>query len=730
MPRSCDASRKRLPGARSLLVGMVALCAIGNHAVSRAQDDITITGGSAATIPGTYATGTYGSISVATGGRLSLVSGTVTAATLSLSGTGALEQLGGRYAVDALRLSDSTTVRFDVGDVVGPSGWGTVAIESGAGLELKTNFGASVPCYVSLSGSGSNVTRATGAETFEAAELDVQDGATLALIPGDVIGAVWIGDYFGEGGMAPSTLALAPGTTSFDPVGLHLGAGGDVSGLVAVPYDVFYLGVGGRSLVYRSGTVTDRVSESVEIRDSGTFVLQQPLAVASLAISGSGSRIDRQGFPVDVASLNVRSGATVTTGSGFTVTGDVFVSDWVLAPTSPTTLHLGASLVLSSTVSPPSFGLSGPLSSIVRASPGITISATGAYFGVTSGSFAMLAGDDFTGSNVSVSDGGLLSNAAPLVLESLFVAGADSQTGRAATYTALGSLTLATSTTAPPLGIWLSQGVLRSRAAVSTPKLDVFDGLVELESGTLTVGGTVTVTGSQSAIVVNRAGGAAYDFSRLVLVGGASVACAPGHDLIDEILINPDSTLGLEPTAGTLSVNSLSLSGGLLDVANGAVIAADGFAGLDLLGQLTAGRNGGSWDGTSGITSSLAAAQVAASELRAVGWLDNGDGTKTVAYAAPGDTNLDWAVDILDVSNLVAAGKYGTIDPATWSEGDFNYDGVVDIQDVADFSATGLYGGAGYNTADSSVAAVPEPGMPLTLLAVSLGAWATWRRRA
>ncbi|MFM7519664.1 MAG: hypothetical protein ACKO9B_04245 [Planctomycetota bacterium] len=118
---------------------------------------------------------------------------------------------------------------------------------------------------------------------------------------------------------------------------------------------------------------------------------------------------------------------------------------------------------------------------------------------------------------------------------------------------------------------------------------------------------------------------------------------------------------------------------------------------------------------------------MAASELRAVGWLDNGDGSLSVAYAAQGDTNLDWVVDILDVSNFVASGKYGTIDPATWSEGDFNYDGVVDIQDVADFAATGLYGGPNYNT-PAGVAAVPEPAVP-TVLFVAGVALAAARRR-
>jgi len=115
---------------------------------------------------------------------------------------------------------------------------------------------------------------------------------------------------------------------------------------------------------------------------------------------------------------------------------------------------------------------------------------------------------------------------------------------------------------------------------------------------------------------------------------------------------------------------------------------------------------------------------VANFEMRAVGWMDNGDGSMTVAYAAQGDTNLDWVVDILDVSNFVSSGKFGTGEPATWMDGDFNYDGVVDIQDVADFSATGLYGGGSYNSAPG-VVAVPEPAVGW----LSLGALATVSRR-
>jgi len=200
----------------------------------------------------------------------------------------------------------------------------------------------------------------------------------------------------------------------------------------------------------------------------------------------------------------------------------------------------------------------------------------------------------------------------------------------------------------------------------------------------------------------------------------------------------PDVWITDLASKGTVVVNALAVDreGGKVDAGRGIVTVAAGLAPEDLVTELVAGRGDGSWTGSTGITSSAVASEVAGGALRAVGWLDNGGGSVSFAYAAPGDTNLDWVVDILDVSNFVAAGKYGTADPATWAEGDFNYDGVVDIQDIADFSATGLYGGANYNTAPASVAAVPEPSA-LGVLAAStlLGfGWAarrspSWRRR-
>jgi len=169
----------------------------------------------------------------------------------------------------------------------------------------------------------------------------------------------------------------------------------------------------------------------------------------------------------------------------------------------------------------------------------------------------------------------------------------------------------------------------------------------------------------------------------------------------------------------TLSVNSGS--GGLLDVGSGRVNWSAGMTATTLVDRLVSGRNGGAWDGAVGITSREAAAS---GGTRAVGWVDNGGGSLSVSFAAPGDTNIDGAVDVLDASNLVASGKYGTGDPATWSEGDFNYDGVVDVLDAADFASTGLYNEPSYFSA-----AAPAPPAKVEQFTTNPG-WTNFRENA
>jgi prepilin-type N-terminal cleavage/methylation domain-containing protein len=187
---------------------------------------------------------------------------------------------------------------------------------------------------------------------------------------------------------------------------------------------------------------------------------------------------------------------------------------------------------------------------------------------------------------------------------------------------------------------------------------------------------------------------------------------------------------------GTVVVNASETrvrEGGRVDVGTGMVNVASGLSPSVLVAEILAGRGDGSWNGTTGVTSSAVAVDVALGTPRAVGWVDNGGGSVKFAYAALGDTNLDWQVDVLDVANFLTAGKFNADGAATWAEGDFNYDGIVNVLDAADFITTGLYNAGIYNPpagAVGAVAAVPEPSA-LCLLAIGgLGFGLFGRRRA
>jgi fibronectin-binding autotransporter adhesin len=231
-------------------------------------------------------------------------------------------------------------------------------------------------------------------------------------------------------------------------------------------------------------------------------------------------------------------------------------------------------------------------------------------------------------------------------------------------------------------------------------------------AGVLTFSGPNTLTGPTTIQqgTLKLAHATALSASKITLVAGGTVLLSPY----------------LQTTVGGLDPNA----GGLVDVGNGYVTVANGLSQLSLVAALQSGRAGGLWTGSSGITSSAAASTIGQNTLRTVGWLDNGGGSLSFAFAAPGDTNLDWAVDILDAGNFLSFGKFDTGLPATWIEGDFNYDGRVDILDAADFSATGLYGAGGYNAPGAALLIpVPEPSAGVWWgIGLAVGAWVIRRR--
>jgi autotransporter-associated beta strand protein len=190
---------------------------------------------------------------------------------------------------------------------------------------------------------------------------------------------------------------------------------------------------------------------------------------------------------------------------------------------------------------------------------------------------------------------------------------------------------------------------------------------------------------------------------------------------------------GAAPVGITVSALSIDASaGGLLDLGRGRVmVAAGGMTRAALLADLAAGRASGDWAGQAGLTSSVAAADLARGVLRTVGWIEGGDGSLLVGYAAAGDSNVDGVVDILDAAGFLAGGRFDNWSAAVWSEGDFNYDGIVDMLDVADFVSVNLFDRGPYvgtGAAAPGVAAVPEPGSFSWLTLAGAAAIVAWRR--
>ena len=242
---------------------------------------------------------------------------------------------------------------------------------------------------------------------------------------------------------------------------------------------------------------------------------------------------------------------------------------------------------------------------------------------------------------------------------------------------------------------------------------------ITLEGGMLQPGGVLAVNGTSGVSRLVVVDGVVEGQPALTIGSGGEVKIAGGTDTSLAV-----ASLGVD-----------QLNGGRLDLGLGRIeIAAGGITEADLLAGLVAGRSDGSWTGTTGIGSSAVAAAIAAFEPRSLGWIQRGDGSYLVAYAAPGDINLDGWLDILDASNFFTSGRFNTGLNGQWSEGDFNYDAVVDTLDVVDFLSTGLFDTGSYLSASPTAfeaIAVPEPASAGALVAAA-AAWVTrfCRRRS
>jgi hypothetical protein len=189
--------------------------------------------------------------------------------------------------------------------------------------------------------------------------------------------------------------------------------------------------------------------------------------------------------------------------------------------------------------------------------------------------------------------------------------------------------------------------------------------------------------------------------------------------------------------AGASKVDHLVVNGGILDVTNNNVILSDtvgsrfGTSYTGITGLIAQGRNGGTWNGASGIITSTASGSLttlgvsSASQAKGIAATDTAvwsgqtvSGSDTlIMFTYGGDATLDGKINIDDyirIDNGIANNSSG------WSNGDFNYDCKINIDDYTQFIDANIGNQSGVFPSASSpqslaVAAVPEPAAFLTI---------------
>jgi chondroitin AC lyase len=282
-------------------------------------------------------------------------------------------------------------------------------------------------------------------------------------------------------------------------------------------------------------------------------------------------------------------------------------------------------------------------------------------------------------------------------------------------------------------GYVLRGGTVALVSGTARPTIDVGSGLTATLAATVTSTSGIAKTGGGTlALTAPLLASGTIDVTAGRLSVSGSAAAAQSRLTVTGGTVSLPDDPAFEFRVAGLSVGS----DGLVDVGRARLnVAAGGLTRQSLLAELTAGRGDGSWNGGRGIASASVAASAATGQTRSLGWMQEADGSFTIAFTAAGDGNLDGLVDILDAADLLAAGRYDRGVQAGWAEGDYNYDGIVDLLDVADTLGTGLFDAgfatnAGSGTLSATVISVPEPsGAAVATIGAVAAAWARCRRR-
>jgi autotransporter-associated beta strand protein len=721
-------------GASNVLSGSTTVAVAGGEFALGANSDsvgaFTITSGSL-TGSGTLTAASY----ALSGGTLA---GNVGTGTMTVTANSAL---AGTAGVTALNLNSGTLTlgsasRFTAtGSIVvsGSSGGALVLGGNEAFGSLAGGADVALGGFTLTTGSANSNSSYAGALSGPGGLTKVGTGTTTLTGPNTYTGTTTVS----AGRLIGSTTSLQGAITNNAAVEFAQATAGTYSGTMSGTGSLVKTGAGLLALT-AANTYTGPTTISGGTLSVGSGSTTGSLASGSIANAGA-LVVNRTGT-LTIAGAITGTGSLAHVGTGTTTLSGVNTY------TGTTTVSAGR--LIGSTSSLPGAITNNAAVEFAQATTGTfasVISGGGSLTKSGTGTLELTGANSYAGGTI-VSAGTLLGNATSL---------RGAITNNAA-------VVFSQTTTGTYSGIMSGSGRLTK---TGTAKLELtgansYSGDTVVEVGTLlgnatSLQGTITInssmifdqntTGTYTGIMagagsLTKSGTGILTLSRAGYLRGSTTVQQGTLQLANEaalaesrILPLAGGTVSLTPylqtTVGGLAPNA----GGLVNVGIGKVTVASGLTATDLVTAIVAGRGDGSWTGTSGITSSVAASDAALGIPRAVGWLDSGSGSVTAAYAAPGDTNLDWSVDILDAGNFLTAGKFDTGLPSTWLEGDFNYDVVVDILDAADFFNTALYNTGSYNPpagAAGSVAAVPEPSSAAAVaITVLIARWFVCRRR-
>jgi fibronectin-binding autotransporter adhesin len=708
----------------------------GNVAFFSAGSDAT--GSFTVTIDGTnFGSGlvvNQGTVNLAGSGFVALGGGTATVrpgTTLGVNNQTRVTQTAGGLLV----LDGGTLLMSNTGNA------GSLWTANGAGIQLSPNGGTvnyNVGNNVTIFqgtflGDGGTISNG-GAQTLTktgTSELRVQGAPTAnyTIAKLNIVGGLYrIGSSTNVSGQLSKETGFGavPFGETADAITLDGGAIGVSFALTLDPFRG--ITVGGSGGVINTTAATLGIPSPV----SGTGTLR--LIGRGVTLTGANSYSGGTIIGSDIAMVG---GISTTTGGTATIDSDLRLGA-VPGSVDPTNVRLGTDTaagfltVTANTVFPATRGFrvgggGGTLS--VNSTATVTLagplSGTGGFVKTSSGTLVLTGSNTISGGLTSFggglievsSDANLGAVSGTLQPAALTLAGATTsgrvRASETFTMDANRGITINVGgTTASPLGGTID--VATDKTLTVPGPISGAGRLTKSGSGTLVLSGSSsfagTTTVSSGTLVVS---GVISGTAGASVLGGATLVLASGNALATRPLTV--GAFGKAAVSGntSASVAGLDITGtGLFDVVSGQVTAAAGLTPVTMVAKILEGRGDGTWNGTTGITSSAVAADVALSIPRAVGWLDNGGGSMSFAYSAPGDTNIDNTVDILDAANFLAGGKFDSGLPASWNEGDFGYDGLVDILDAADFLSTGLFDAGPYNSfsaAPLGIAAVPEP---------------------